>query len=706
MDYDFSKYLEVDFNGTSVSEVYLDDALVWSKPKILDFTFNGDTITKYTGTSSNIVVPSSYSILETDGGKKYYVEGNDVKVKKIGERAFWDNSNLDKVTISEGIEEIVNSAFDASSIKTAVLPSTMKIIGEKAFLSSDLNSINFPSGLTTIGYRAFYYCPLTSVTLPNTVTTIGQGAFESCDKLTSVTLPNKLTSINEYTFMGCLSLTSITIPSSVTQLKTQCFYNCSKLATVTMSATPTSIGQQAFYGANLSSLSSYMYNCSSLGSGCFAFKNPWDLTITDESVASRLVATSYNDSNVYGKVYGGAIMGGGARKTGGSDSSGGRSTAYYRVGNHESGITIYMDDDVYLSPVYYHVQTSTTNLWIGYTSINKGFYNDSGGGGLYMGTSMNDRSNSSAREDLTAGTLKKRYLNFGIVTTCLVEGTLITLANGTYKPVEDLNYNDLLRVWNLETGKFDIQYPLAIVKGEQHGVKYRLTIEDGTYLEICGQHDIFDPIAHMFRTYGEGAIYKIEDDLDYYVMKDNGTNSYTSSKITSIELIEEDVTAYGIITSGIITSFANDMMIGLGVLNLVPITEENKFDKVFETLKESCYTYDRLVEEIYSDVEKDLAIGLNLLMTDIYHKDASGLPNLVAPFRNRKPLPNYKGKKLHYLALDDGELTTIRSFENEITVLPEIKTPGKTKWYIVGEYKYLEPGDTYITKFSTVIKAV
>ena len=38
---------------------------------------------------------------------------------------------------------------------------------------------------------------------------------------------------------------------------------------------------------------------------------------------------------------------------------------------------------------------------------------------------------------------------------CVADGTLITLADGTQKPVEELTGDELLLVWNLETGSFD-----------------------------------------------------------------------------------------------------------------------------------------------------------------------------------------------------------------------------------------------------------
>jgi hypothetical protein len=43
---------------------------------------------------------------------------------------------------------------------------------------------------------------------------------------------------------------------------------------------------------------------------------------------------------------------------------------------------------------------------------------------------------------------------------CLVEGTKILLANGTYKNIEDRSYDDLLQGWKYETGTITYEYPI------------------------------------------------------------------------------------------------------------------------------------------------------------------------------------------------------------------------------------------------------
>lgn len=48
--------------------------------------------------------------------------------------------------------------------------------------------------------------------------------------------------------------------------------------------------------------------------------------------------------------------------------------------------------------------------------------------------------------------------------TCIIEGTLITLADHTKKPIEDITYDDDLLVWNFYEGKFDSAKPVWITK--------------------------------------------------------------------------------------------------------------------------------------------------------------------------------------------------------------------------------------------------
>ena len=193
-------------------------------------------------------------------------------VTSIGNRAFYGCSGLTSIVV-EVDNTVYDSRDDCNAIiiketntlihgcKNTKIPSSVTRIGERAFWDcSELTSIEIPSSVTRIGYGAFEGCSgLTSITveagnamydsrdnsnalietktntlilgckstkIPSSVTSIGSAAFQFCEGLTSITIPEGVTSIGESAFEGCSGLTSIEIPSSVTSIVNYAFVDC------------------------------------------------------------------------------------------------------------------------------------------------------------------------------------------------------------------------------------------------------------------------------------------------------------------------------------------------------------------------------------------------------------------------------------------------------------------------------------------------
>ena len=193
-------------------------------------------------------------------------------VTSIGNRAFYGCSGLTSIVV-EADNTVYDSRDDCNAIikketntlihgcKNTKIPSSVTRIGERAFWDcSELTSIEIPSSVTRIGYGAFDGCSgLTSITveagnamydsrdnsnalietktntlilgckstkIPSSVTSIGSAAFQFCEGLTSITIPEGVTSIGESAFEGCSGLTSIEIPSSVTSIGNYAFVDC------------------------------------------------------------------------------------------------------------------------------------------------------------------------------------------------------------------------------------------------------------------------------------------------------------------------------------------------------------------------------------------------------------------------------------------------------------------------------------------------
>jgi len=146
----------------------------------------------------------------------------------IGDRAFYQCQNLNRVTIPVGVTSIGSEAFrDCYWLTNATIHKAR--IGESAFEGcANLTLVSIKEGVPLIGERAFARCTnLTSVTIPGSVAGIGPSAFYGCDRLTSVTIKEGVNHIGEEAFRGCRNLASVTIPSSVVSIGDDAFRGCS-----------------------------------------------------------------------------------------------------------------------------------------------------------------------------------------------------------------------------------------------------------------------------------------------------------------------------------------------------------------------------------------------------------------------------------------------------------------------------------------------
>lgn len=225
------------------------------------------TITKYTGTESTVILPSTISSWP---------------VTKIGEDALKDNTTITSVTIPASVTEIGSNAFagctnltivnyagdwsnltiqsgnpavqDAANAplfdfeftpdNTAVIVTNYKYNGAAADVTIPSRYQGKP--VTTIGHAAFFNSAVTSVTIPDSVTSISDEAFINCPKLTNISIPNSVTYIGFSAFSSCTSLKSITLPSSLSFISGALFLGCSQLTTIHIPVSVTSIGNNAF----------------------------------------------------------------------------------------------------------------------------------------------------------------------------------------------------------------------------------------------------------------------------------------------------------------------------------------------------------------------------------------------------------------------------------------------------------------------------
>ena len=268
------------------------------------------TITKYSGTAADVVIPSKFN----KNGTIYTVtELYNPSSGSYNQGVFYSNSSIQRVTIPSTITSIGNYAFMycykllevinkssltitagsisvsgtsnydyvgyyAKQIITDESQSKYQVIDNvRYYIDSSKNyyiavgiensptSITINNSCTKINAEAFYQCTgLTSVTIGNSVTSIGENAFCECTGLTDLYYTGSISQWCKIDYLGSSYynasplyyahnlyidnqlVTNLVIPNTVTYIRDYAFCGCS-LTSVTIGNSVTSIGSYAFY---------------------------------------------------------------------------------------------------------------------------------------------------------------------------------------------------------------------------------------------------------------------------------------------------------------------------------------------------------------------------------------------------------------------------------------------------------------------------
>lgn len=227
---------------------------------------------------------------------------------------FANSSNLEDITIEDGITEIPNACLQTTKLKSLSLANTIKTIGSDNFKGSDtitsldipesivsigsacfndfsqLKEITFHEGLETLSRNTFNNCPnVKNLVLPSTLKTIyysfttgtldsvvmgGKDAvfsstfyIENCKDLTiragvvtndlsggyfeKITLESGVTFSGDSQFNGCMSLSTIVLQEGILEIPKNCFSGDSKITEINIPDSVTKIGGSAFGGTGI-----------------------------------------------------------------------------------------------------------------------------------------------------------------------------------------------------------------------------------------------------------------------------------------------------------------------------------------------------------------------------------------------------------------------------------------------------------------------
>ena len=178
--------------------------------------------------------------------------------------------------------------------------------------------------------------------------------------------------------------------------------------------------------------------------------------------------------------------------------------------------------------------------------------------------------------------------NVKLTASCITPDSLITLANGTQRRVDELSGREELLVWNLETGAFD-SAPIMFIDSEleaEYNV-IKLKFEDKTEVKIIDEHGFWDYDLNKY-------VYIRENNASEFIghtFAKHNANTLKKVKLIDVEIEKTLTTAWSPVTVQHLCYFVNGMLsMPGGVSGLF-----NIFDVIPETM---AYDYEAMQKDI------------------------------------------------------------------------------------------------------------
>ena len=190
---------------------------------------------------------------------------------------------------------------------------------------------------------------------------------------------------------------------------------------------------------------------------------------------------------------------------------------------------------------------------------------------------------------------------------CVIEGTLITLADGTQVPVENVKAGDYLMVFNHETGEYDVSF--VMFNDAEELANYNvinLYFSDNTYIGIVSEHGFFDMDLLQY-------VYIDEDNYQDYI----GHRFYSVNGIVVLEsanITIEYTRVYSPVTAVHLNLIANGLLSmpgGIpGLFNIFEYDEDLKYNEA--KMNQDIETYGLLDYSYFEDlIPYDVYVAFN-----------------------------------------------------------------------------------------------
>lgn len=215
--------------------------------------------------------------------------------------------------------------------------------------------------------------------------------------------------------------------------------------------------------------------------------------------------------------------------------------------------------------------------------------------------------------------------------TCIAEGTLITLANGSKVPVEQLIGNELLLVWNHTTGRMDYAKIAYIVDHDKVRTEHEvitMNFNDGTNIKIIGEHVFYDATLNKYVAIDST---NYSEYIGHKFLKTNDNNNLVEIEFISATINVELTRTFEVVTDKHLINFTNDILSTsafldplLNVFDINPETYAYNIDQMMKDIEEyGLYTYDDfegLIDEkafeLYNAAYLKVAVGKGYITWD------------------------------------------------------------------------------------------
>lgn len=207
----------------------------------------------------------------------------------------------------------------------------------------------------------------------------------------------------------------------------------------------------------------------------------------------------------------------------------------------------------------------------------------------YDGNSWSDGSGNAKTVNANATIVVQSTTSSG---ACVAKGTLITLADGTQKKVEDLTMDDHLLSFNHITGVYESTPLFMVVNHGKHVYDViRLIFDDDTELKIIESHGLFDFVAQKYVHIDQSNY------LDYigheFAKYNNETGLTEKVTLISADIIQEETEMMAPFAYGTLNAITNGLVSYdtklFGTYNYFEYDNDMKYDAI--RMQEDIETY-------------------------------------------------------------------------------------------------------------------